>query len=163
MHPAYCSSPKDLTTIGLSSVPAIPHQQLTFQDLPSPLSNCGLISSVPRREASNGFMSKISMPCTFPKISNRSKPVACSRSVGMVPGAAPGPMRSASLLISVYAHQQPFFSIRSLGTAESYRTLELLDLALVGSAGGSRCCFSCNSRLELTARLGTEGESYCAQ
>jgi len=61
--------------------------------------------NAPLREASKGFMSKISMPCIFPKISNRSNPVACSRSVGMVPGAAPGGRRSASLLISALVCQ----------------------------------------------------------
>ena len=108
MHPAYCSSPKDLTTIGLSSVPIISRQQLTSNLLHRPFIVCDLISSIPKREASNGFMSKISTPCIFPKISNRSRPVACSRSVGIVPGAAPGPMRSASLLISANARQYPY-------------------------------------------------------
>lgn len=55
---------------------------------------------LPLREASSGFMSKISMPCIFPSISNRSRPVAWSRSVGTVPGAAPGGRRSASVWIS---------------------------------------------------------------
>jgi hypothetical protein len=59
--------------------------------------------AVPLREASRGFMSKMSMPCIFPNISNRSKPVACSRSVGMDPTAAPGASRSSSVLISVRA------------------------------------------------------------
>lgn len=53
-------------------------------------------SCIPLRLASNGRMSKISTPCILPKISNRSRPVACSMSVGMVPGAAPGGRRSAS-------------------------------------------------------------------
>jgi hypothetical protein len=57
--------------------------------------------NVPTRLASSGLMSKISMPCIFPKISRRSRPVACSRSVGTVPGFAPGGRRSASVLISV--------------------------------------------------------------
>lgn len=46
-------------------------------------------------------MSKISTPSIFPRISNRSRPVACSRSVGTVPGLAPGGRRSSSVLISV--------------------------------------------------------------
>lgn len=50
-------------------------------------------------------MSKISIPCIFPKISRRSRPVDCSRSVGIVPGAAPGPRRSFSFLTSVYTRQ----------------------------------------------------------
>ena len=57
---------------------------------------------LPIRLASRGFISKISIPCIFPRISKRSRPVACSRSVGTVPGAAPGGRRSDSLLISVY-------------------------------------------------------------
>lgn len=65
-----------------------------------PLNKRGMF--VPRRDASNGAMSKMSTPCIFPKISKRSKPVACSRSVGMVPDGAPGGRRSASLLISVH-------------------------------------------------------------
>lgn len=56
---------------------------------------------VPRRLASRGFMSKISMPCIFPRISRRSRPVDCSRSVGTVPGFAPGARRSSSVLISI--------------------------------------------------------------
>lgn len=63
-----------------------------------------LASHVPCRLASNGFMSKMSMPCILPKISRRSRPVACSRSVGMVPGCAPGGTRSCSLLISAHAY-----------------------------------------------------------
>ena len=59
---------------------------------------------LPIRLASRGFISKISTPCIFPRISKRSRPVACSRSVGTVPGAAPGGRRSASLLISVSRH-----------------------------------------------------------
>lgn len=42
--------------------------------------------NVPFLLASRGLMSKISTPCIFPRISRRSRPVACSRSVGMVPG-----------------------------------------------------------------------------
>ncbi len=45
-------------------------------------------------------MSKMSMPCIFPRISSRSNPVACSRSVGTVPGSAPGGSRSSIDLIS---------------------------------------------------------------
>jgi hypothetical protein len=41
---------------------------------------------VPRRLASSGLMSKISIPCIFPRTSRRSRPVACSASVGTVPG-----------------------------------------------------------------------------
>jgi hypothetical protein len=46
-------------------------------------------------------MSKTSTPSIFPRISRRSRPVACSKSVGTVPGAAPGPIRSSSVLISI--------------------------------------------------------------
>jgi hypothetical protein len=45
-------------------------------------------------------MSKMSRPSILPRSSNLSRPVACSISVGMVPGLAPGPMRSSSVLIS---------------------------------------------------------------
>jgi len=45
-------------------------------------------------------MSNTSIPCIFPKSSNRSNPVLWSRSVGTVPGSAPGGRRSASVLIS---------------------------------------------------------------
>jgi hypothetical protein len=56
---------------------------------------------VPFLLASSGLMSKTSTPCIFPRISRRSRPVDCSRSVGMVPGAAPvGDRRSFSLVIS---------------------------------------------------------------
>jgi hypothetical protein len=57
--------------------------------------------NVPRRLASNGLMSKMSIPCIFPSTSRRSRPVACSASVGTVPGWAPGGRRSSMLLISV--------------------------------------------------------------
>lgn len=56
---------------------------------------------VPFREASRGLMSKISMPCIFPSNSRRSRPVAWSRSVGMVPGLAPGGRRSSSVFTSI--------------------------------------------------------------
>jgi hypothetical protein len=65
---------------------------------------------IPRRLASSGLMSKISTPCIFPRISRRSRPVACSRSVGTVPGCAPGAKRSASDLISVDTNCQPMAS-----------------------------------------------------
>jgi hypothetical protein len=57
-------------------------------------------SDIPRRLASNGLMSKMSTPCIFPRSSRRSRPVDCSRSVGTVPGCAPGAKRSASVLMS---------------------------------------------------------------
>lgn len=57
---------------------------------------------IPSLSEGNGFISNMSMPCIFPKISKRSRPVACSRSVGMVPGAAPGGRRSDSDLISAF-------------------------------------------------------------
>lgn len=57
---------------------------------------------VPRLEASRGAISKISTPFIFPKISNRSRPVACSRSVGMLPIEAPVGRRSASFFISTF-------------------------------------------------------------
>ena len=56
---------------------------------------------IPTRSDGSGLISKISMPCIFPRISRRSRPVACSKSVGIVPGAAPGGSRSSSVLISV--------------------------------------------------------------
>lgn len=55
---------------------------------------------VPFLLASRGLRSKMSTPCIFPRISRRSRPVACSRSVGMVPGLAPSGRRSASEVIS---------------------------------------------------------------
>lgn len=58
-------------------------------------------SSVPFRLASKGLMSKTSMPCILPRSSKRSRPVAWSRSVGTVPGSAPGGRRSSCVLISV--------------------------------------------------------------
>lgn len=82
-------------------------------DLPRPQPFCACVvggflewPDVPLREASRGFMSKTSTPCIFPRISKRSRPVACSRSVGVVPGAAPGGRRSASDLISAIANPQ---------------------------------------------------------
>jgi hypothetical protein len=57
--------------------------------------------NIPRRLASSGLMSKMSTPCIFPRSSRRSRPVDCSRSVGTVPGCAPGAKRSASVLMSV--------------------------------------------------------------
>lgn len=75
VQPAYCSSPAERTKMG------------SFM--------------VPFREASRGDMSKMSTPSIFPRISRRSIPVDCSRSVGMVPGWAPGPTRSSTVLISV--------------------------------------------------------------
>jgi hypothetical protein len=59
---------------------------------------------VPFRSLGNGLISKISIPCILPKISNRSRPVACSRSVGTVPGLAPGPNRSSGPLTSIHGH-----------------------------------------------------------
>lgn len=56
---------------------------------------------IPFLEESSGDISKISTPCIFPSISNRSKPVDCSRSVGTVPGSAPGGSRSSNDLISI--------------------------------------------------------------
>lgn len=38
--------------------------------------------NIPLREASRGFMSNMSMPRIFPSNSKRSRPVACSRSLG---------------------------------------------------------------------------------
>lgn len=61
------------------------------------------LSNVPFREASRGRISKMSTPSIFPRISRRSRPVDCSRSVGTEPGAAPGPTRSSSVLMSVLA------------------------------------------------------------
>ena len=55
---------------------------------------------VPLLLESNGLMSKMSTPCILPRISRRSRPVDCSRSVGMVPGCPPDGRRSCSSLIS---------------------------------------------------------------
>lgn len=68
-----------------------------------------VVNSSPLRDASSGLMSKTSIPCIFPRISKRSRPVACSRSVGTVPGRAPGGRRSASVLISTM-QSAPFSS-----------------------------------------------------
>ena len=57
-------------------------------------------ASVPFRLESNGLMSKTSMPCIFPRISRRSRPVDWLRSVGTVPGSAPGGRRSSIVLTS---------------------------------------------------------------
>lgn len=84
--------------MGSSRVPVF-HQSCLATPLPKIF--LGFPENVPTRLASNGLMSKMSMPCIFPRISRRSRPVACSRSVGTVPGFAPGPTRSASVLISV--------------------------------------------------------------
>jgi hypothetical protein len=134
--------------MGFSSVPGMP---ISLQSLPpapnSPNPKCGLISIpgdgfVPLREASNGFISKTSMPCIFPKISNRSNPVACSKSVGTVATAAPGPMRSVSSLISVYlsAPSLPKAAPCSPKLRIDEFTLEFLYLSSIGAARG--CCFS---------------------
>lgn len=75
--------------------------------------NSTLLSTIhlPTLSAGRGLMSKISMPCIFPRISRRSRPVACSRSVGMLPGAAPGGRRSSCDLISDSGnHDQPISS-----------------------------------------------------
>lgn len=80
VQPAYCSSPAERTKMG------------SFM--------------VPFREASRGDMSKMSTLSIFPRISRRSRPVDCSRSVGMVPGWAPGPTRSSMVLISVGSAQK---------------------------------------------------------
>lgn len=50
---------------------------------------CFIVVSLPVRLESRGLMSKMSTPSIFPKISRRSRPVACSKSVAMVPDAAP--------------------------------------------------------------------------
>ena len=75
-------------------------------------------------------MSKISIPCIFPNISRRSRPVAWSRSVGTVPVAAPGGRRSASVWISKSRSrgqpllpQTAFFTFQSHSTAD-YHTFE---------------------------------------
>ena len=60
-----------------------------------------VVGIIPLREASRGRISKTSTPSVLPRISRRSRPVACSRSVGTVPGWAPGPIRSSSVLTSV--------------------------------------------------------------
>jgi len=57
-------------------------------------------TNVPTRLESKGLMSKMSMPCIFPRISSRSRPVACSMSVGTVPGCAPGGSKSSIVLTS---------------------------------------------------------------
>ena len=78
VHPQYCSSPALFTMIG----------------------SC----KVPTRSDGKGLMSKMSTPSILPRISRRSRPVDCSRSVGTVPGAAPSGRRSASEWMSVRRH-----------------------------------------------------------
>lgn len=70
-------------------------------ELSSPPLRCDY---APVRSDGSGDMSKISIPCIFPRISRRSRPVACSRSVGIVPGSPPGGSRSFSVLISVMGY-----------------------------------------------------------
>ncbi len=60
--------------------------------------------TLPFRLASSGLISNTSIPCIFPKISNRSNPVACSKSEGIVPGSAPGGSRSSIDLSSIQVH-----------------------------------------------------------
>ena len=119
------------------------------------------ISSIPLREESKGFISKTSTPCIFPKISKRSKPVAWSRSVGIVPGAAPGPKRSASLLISIYIcvyyqptcflfrFSYPYWDIPGLWWSIPSNFLILDELLPAGGAGvglaASPVCLVCVS------------------
>lgn len=67
---------------------------------------CGFRGYVPTRSEGRGLMSKMSIPCIFPRISRRSRPVACSRSVGTVPGSAPGGNRSSGPLISNHQKRQ---------------------------------------------------------
>ena len=64
---------------------------------------------VPFRLESKGLISKISIPCILPRSSNRSRPVACSRSVGTVPGSAPGGRRSSADWISAKARRNQYF------------------------------------------------------
>lgn len=85
-----------LTICESAGTPVQPH----CNSSPADLTTTGS-SIVPTRSDGRGLMSKISMPCIFPRISKRSRPVACSRSVGMVPGSAPGGSKSSSLLISI--------------------------------------------------------------
>ena len=98
----------------------------------------------PFRLASKGRMSKISMPCIFPRISNRSRPVDCSRSVGMVPGLAPGGRRSCSSLTSVVPLPSAICPRLSTSTSRVFSaslTFELLQLALWRrSAVIASCC-----------------------
>ena len=102
-----------------------------------------LFCDVPRRLASRGLMSKMSMPCIFPRISRRSRPVDCSASVGTVPGLAPSGMRSSMDLISA-AHQQLALHMYArdgmsseLGCKMARRTVELLEaLEDAGGVGG---------------------------
>lgn len=90
VHPQYCSSPRERTMMGSSMVPML---LVTGKLVPEVV--------IPRRDESRGFMSKISMPSCLPRISSRSRPVACSRSVGTVPGWAPGPTSVSGPLTSV--------------------------------------------------------------
>lgn len=115
VQPAYCSSPNDRTTTGLSRVPVrvlmVQRDVLTGQSdnvMWRGLCNCALAAGAsvggndaPFLSDGNGFMSKISTPCILPRISRRSRPVAWSKSVGIVPTGAPGGRRSSSVLISV--------------------------------------------------------------
>lgn len=96
MQPQYCSSPKELTMIGSARVPAAKSMSVADsyschwfqnenkgsecdQDIAILLSLAPVQADVggfiPSREASSGFISKMSMPCIFPSISNRSRPV----------------------------------------------------------------------------------------
>lgn len=68
----------------------------------------------PLRLASKVFMSNISTPSILPKISSRSRPVACSRSVGTVPGFAPGGRRSSSVLMSAVVDRWSAFVLSLL-------------------------------------------------
>ena len=71
---------------------------------------------LPFRDASSGFMSKTSTPCILPRISRRSRPVAWSRSVGMVPTAPPDGIRSSSVLISATSLSQCIVSCGPIET-----------------------------------------------
>lgn len=97
-----------LTGIGRLAVARTVFRPLTERETGSnkqfrilPTTNMPVFSVyVPFLLASRGVMSKISTPCILPMISRRSRPVDCSMSVGMVPGWAPGGMRSCSEVIS---------------------------------------------------------------
>ena len=76
----------------------------------APLCSCSLL---PFLLASRGLISNTSTPSIFPRISRRSRPVDCSRSVGTVPSGAPGPSRSSSVFISVKKEEKKRLSQQS--------------------------------------------------
>ena len=174
VQPTYCSLPAELTTMGSSGVPVLVSERVGGRRQGA--------GGIPRRLASRGLMSKMSMPCIFPRISRRSRPVACSASVGTVPGLAPAGSRSSMDLISA-CHQRLASccsrvrggrargSLQNNACAQS-RTVELLEaredaggvggvagLLLVGGLGLRVACCEVNGVLVGSSR----GVPYGAQ